>query len=108
MLVEAGVALVLHTDGGRSVQVHSATGVVEVPVPAVDVVDTIGAGDAFGGAFAAWWDQAGLGRADLHDRPSVCAAVEAAVEVSALSCTRAGAEPPGRSELGERWSPGRR
>ena len=108
MLVEAGVALVLHTDGGRSVQVHSATGVVEVPVPAVDVVDTIGAGDAFGGAFAAWWDQAGLGRADLHDQPSVRAAVEAAVEVAALSCTRAGAEPPGRSELGERWSPGRR
>lgn len=108
MLLDNGVALVLHTDGSRSVHIHNAAGEVEVPVPAVEVTDTIGAGDAFGGAFAAWWDQAGLGRRDLGDGVAVRAAVAASVEVAALSCMRAGAQPPRRAELGDRWSPSRR
>jgi fructokinase len=107
MLIDGGAPLVLHTDGGRSVNIHSATGEVEVPVPLVEVVDTIGAGDSFGGAFAAWWDQAGLGRHDLDDRDAVRAAVAAAVEVAAVSCTRVGAQPPRRIELGDKWSPTR-
>ena len=97
----------LHTDGGRSVHVHWATDQIEVPVPSVDVVDTIGAGDAFGGAFAAWWDQAGLGRRDIGDHDAVRAAVTAAVEVAAISCSRVGAQPPRRVELGDKWSPAR-
>jgi fructokinase len=105
LLLEDGASAVLHTDGGRSVRIHWTTHDVEVPVPAVQVVDTIGAGDAFGGAFAAWWDQADLGRRDLHDRDAMCAAVAAAVQVSAISCTRVGAEPPRRAELGGKWSP---
>ncbi len=107
MLLALGARLVLHTDGGRAVHIHWATDEVEVPVPAVDVVDTIGAGDAFGGAFAAWWDQAGLGRRDLADRGAVVAAVAAAVEVAAVSCARVGAQPPRRAELGNKWSPTR-
>lgn len=107
-LLEGGASLVLHTDGGRSVQVHWPAGEPAiVPVPAVEVVDTIGAGDAFGGAFAAWWDQAGLGRDDLGDRDAVRSAVEAAVEVSAVNCCRVGAQPPHRDELGEKWRPAR-
>jgi fructokinase len=107
MLLEDGASVVLHTDGGSSVHIHWATDQIEIPVPAVDVVDTIGAGDAFGGAFAAWWDQAGLGRRDLHDREALSAAVGAAVEVAAVSCTRVGAQPPLRAELGGKWSPAR-
>lgn len=107
MLLEDGASVVLHTDGGCSVHIHWATEEVEIPVPAVEVVDTIGAGDAFGGAFAAWWDQAGLGRRDLHDRDALSAAVGAAVEVAAVSCTRVGAQPPRRVELGDKWSPAR-
>ncbi|MEP7113908.1 MAG: PfkB family carbohydrate kinase [Ilumatobacteraceae bacterium] len=106
-LLEGGAAMVLHTDGGRSVHIHWATEEIEVPVPAVEVVDTIGAGDAFGGAFAAWWDQAGLGRRDIDDREAVRAAVAAAVDVAALSCTRVGAQPPRRVELGDKWKPTR-
>jgi fructokinase len=105
MLLSGGAAVVLHTDGSRSVHVHTKSGAVEVPVPKVKVADTIGAGDAFGGAFAAWWDQAGLGRDDLTDHVVLGAAVTAAVEVAAVSCTRVGAQPPRREELGERWSP---
>ncbi len=107
LLLADGARLVLHTDGGRSVHVHWATSELEVPVPAVEVVDTIGAGDAFGGAFAAWWDQAGLGRGDLDDRDTVRSAVNAAVEVAAVSCARVGAQPPRRAELGDKWSPAR-
>jgi fructokinase len=107
MLLDGGAQVVLHTDGGRSVHVHWADDEVVVPVPAVEVVDTIGAGDAFGGAFAAWWDQAGLGRHELRDHEAVRAAVAAAVEVAAVSCTRVGAQPPRRAELGDNWSPTR-
>jgi fructokinase len=107
-LLEGGATVVLHTDGGRSVHVHWPTGErVIVPVPAVEVVDTIGAGDAFGGAFAAWWDQAALGRDDLGNREVVRSAVEAAVEVAAINCCRVGAQPPHRDELGEKWRPTR-
>lgn len=102
-----GATVVLHTDGGSAAHIHWADGHIEVPVPAVDVVDTIGAGDSFGGAFAAWWDQAGLGRYDLVNRDAVRAAVAAAVEVAAVSCTRVGAQPPRRDELGDRWRPTR-
>ena len=105
MLLAGGATVVLHTDGGRSVHVHWATEEIVVPVPAVDVVDTIGAGDSFGGAFAAWWDQAGLGRHDLDDHDAVRAAVAAAVEVAAGSCARVGAQPPRRDELGDKWRP---
>ena len=107
MLLAGGAAIVLHTDGGRSVHIHWKTDATEVPVPSVEVVDTIGAGDAFGGAFAAWWDQAGLGRRDLHDHGAVQAAVTAAVEVAAVSCERVGAQPPRRAELGDKWNPQR-
>ncbi|MGZ4674261.1 MAG: PfkB family carbohydrate kinase, partial [Ilumatobacteraceae bacterium] len=108
MLLDGSAVVVLHTDGGRSVHIHTSAGEIEVPVPPVEVVDTIGAGDAFGGAFAAWWDQAGLRRNDLGDADAVRAAVAASVEVAALSCTRVGAQPPVRAELGQRWNPCRR
>jgi fructokinase len=107
MLLVGGATVVLHTDGGHSAHIHWTSGAIEVPVPAVDVVDTIGAGDAFGGAFAAWWDQAGLGRRDLDDHDAVRAAVTAAVEVAAVSCARVGAQPPRHAELGDKWRPTR-
>ncbi|MEP7048332.1 MAG: PfkB family carbohydrate kinase [Ilumatobacteraceae bacterium] len=107
MLLAGGARVVLHTDGGSGVHIHTTSGDVEVPVSVVEVADTIGAGDAFGGAFAAWWDQACLGRKDLGETDALRAAVEAAVEVAAISCTRVGAQPPSRADLGGNWNPGR-
>lgn len=104
-LLDGGARVVLHTDGGSSVHVHTGGQVVDVPVPKVTVADTIGAGDSFGGAFAAWWDEAGLGRHDLGRTDLLIRAVAAAVEVAAVNCTHVGAEPPWRDELGDRWSP---
>ena len=106
-LLSGGATVVLHTDGGDSVKIHTGAGVERVAVPKVAVVDTIGAGDSFGGAFAAWWHQAGLGRSDLADHAALRAATEAAVQVAAINCTRTGAQPPTRAELGSAWSPTR-
>jgi fructokinase len=63
-------------------------------------VDTVGAGDAFGGALLAWWLEQGLGRSELGDRQLLAEAVTFAVRAAAINCTRAGAEPPTREEMG--------
>ncbi len=99
-LLEAGPSVVLATDGGRAVLVVGRGFTFEVAVPAVPIVDTVGAGDAFGGAFLARWMDGGLGRADLADPAAVRAAVSLAVDVATLTCQRAGADPPHRDEVG--------
>ena len=63
----AGPAVVLLTHGSRGATVVSATADAVVPAPPASVVDTIGAGDAFGGGWLAAWIAGGLGRADLAD-----------------------------------------
>jgi fructokinase len=105
-LRDRGAGLILVTDGPRTVRAIAASGEITVAVPQADVVDTIGAGDAFGGAFLAWWVGNGLTRSDLAEPGAVRAALAAAVEVAAVTCTRAGAEPPWAAELAGRtgWS----
>ena len=98
-LMDRGPAAVLVTDGARAVRLVTATGVAELPVPAVQVVDTVGAGDAFGAGFLAAWTAAGRGRAELADQAALAAATRFAIEVGALTTTRAGAEPPTLAEL---------
>jgi fructokinase len=98
-LTEHGPAAVLVTDGARPVRLVTATGDMELAVPAVRVVDTVGAGDAFGAGFLAAWTAAGRGRGDLDDEAALVAATRFAIEVGALTTTRAGAEPPRLAEL---------
>jgi fructokinase len=70
------------------------------------VVDTVGAGDAFGGAFLAWWTGHGLTRADLRQPAPVRSAILAALDAAAINCARRGADPPWAHELAGRpgWS----
>jgi fructokinase len=98
-----GPAVVLLTDGLRPVVVVTAASTIEIAVPQVAVVDTIGAGDAFGGAFLARWVERGFGRSELSDATAVRDATGSAIEVAALTCQRPGADPPRRDDLG--WSP---
>ena len=101
-LLGQGPALVLLTDGPHPARAFLRDGVVSADVPAVTVADTVGAGDAFGGAFLAWWSRGGLTRSDLGQSALVCGALQAAAEVAALTCTRVGAEPPWLAEVHDR------
>lgn len=108
-LLGQGPALVLLTDGPHPARAFLRDGEqVSAEVPAVKVVDTVGAGDAFGGAFLAWWSDNELTRPDLDQRGPVQGALQAAAEVASLTCTRAGAEPPWLAEMRDRpgWRSG--
>jgi fructokinase len=98
-LLDQGSRLVLLTDGPRPARALLPGGEVSVDVPPVRVADTIGAGDAFGGAFLAWWAGNELTGADLHRPAAIREALQAAAEVAALTCTRPGAEPPWLAEV---------
>jgi fructokinase len=124
-LLRGGSSLILATDGPGTVRAFMPDAMLQEEVPNVKVVDTIGAGDAFGGGFLAWWTSNGLGRADLRPPDAVRdglrqmdlrranerldnvrRAVKAAVAAASLTCTRPGADPPNLSELRTRgWWP---
>jgi fructokinase len=98
-LLDQGPALVLLTDGPRTARAFMLGLEISVDVPDATVVDTIGAGDAFGGGFLAWWEGHGRTRSGLADADDVRAAVQLANLVAALSCTRPGADPPWAAEI---------
>jgi fructokinase len=95
-----GPAVVLVTDGSRPVRVLTPSGTELVPAPPVEVVDTVGAGDTFGGAFLACLVHDGVGPPDLVDPAVALRAARFAVRASAAVCARAGANPPTLAELG--------
>jgi fructokinase len=99
-LLDAGARVVLVTHGERGATVLTAAGDATIPAPRVRVADTIGAGDAFGGAFTAWWHASALGVAGLARHDAVLAAARFAALVAARTCERAGAVPPRLDELG--------
>lgn len=100
-----GPSAVLVTRGGDGVHVITADSTSLVEVGAVQVVDTIGAGDSFGAGFLAWWTASGLGREHAADAGRLVEAVGAANRVAAMVVARRGAEPPWRTELPDDWAP---
>ena len=98
-LLEQGPTLGLLTRGPSGALVVTRTAEVAVPAPRAKVVDTIGAGDAFGGGFLAWWHERGLTREDLGTIDLAVEATAFACLVAARTCSRPGASPPYRSEL---------
>jgi fructokinase len=98
-LMSGGAAAAVLTRGGEGAVAMTASGEVAVPAPPTDVVDTIGAGDAFGGGFLAWWRRAGYGREQLSDMGAVVEATRFACLVAAKTCERPGASPPRLEEL---------
>lgn len=99
----SGPALVVVTRGpDGAVAVRPDGSSVEVPGEAVTVVDTVGAGDAFTAGLLAHLDGTdALSRAALLalNDAEVAAALTFARRVAAITCTRAGSDPPRASEL---------
>jgi len=97
------VVVTLAASGAVGLRRHGQP--VRVAAPPVAVVDTIGAGDAFGGGLMAWWhDHGQLGRAAGRDGTALtdeelAAALRFAGEVAGRTCARVGADPPWRHEL---------
>ncbi|MGH2474317.1 MAG: carbohydrate kinase family protein [Candidatus Limnocylindrales bacterium] len=102
-----GPRVVLLTDGPRHARIVTRRGTTALPPPRVEVVDTVGAGDAFGGSFLASWFEIGAGAGaggdgptdDLDDDAALVAATERALVVASLTTTRRGADPPTAAEL---------
>ena len=101
-LLDLGPAAVLVTDGPSPVTVLTESQERSIPVPVVDVVDTIGAGDAFVAGFLTWWTAHALNQHEAADPNALVRAVTAAVEVAAAECTAQGANLPANF----RWSAG--
>jgi fructokinase len=92
----AGARLVVITLGGRGALASLDGHRVTVPTPAVDVVDTVGAGDSFTAGLlhrlAALGHLGGrLDRLNLEDLTDACTF---AARVAALTCSVSGANPP--------------
>ena len=95
-----GVSLVVVTLGARGAFGAHRHARLGVDAPRGEVVDTIGAGDAFGGALLAWLHDHGAIRPDLQLEPdAIKAALEYACLAGALTCARSGADPPRKAEM---------
>lgn len=103
--LDDGPSLVVVTRGGDGSVARTRSGRVEVAPPPVDVVDTVGAGDAYMSGLLIALDAEGLldvsARQRLRelDDAMVRRLTELAGRSAAIVVGRAGAEPPWRHEL---------
>jgi fructokinase len=99
-LLGEGIALVVVTLGAQGAYGAHRDFRVSVKAPEVKVVDTIGAGDAFGAALLAWMHDHAAIQADVRlERDGLESALRYACLAAAITCTRPGADPPWKWEL---------
>ena len=99
-MLAAGARLVVITLGRRGALGITAGARVQVRAPAVEVVDTIGAGDTFGAALLAWLTEHDALQPDLDiGARDLESALSFACQAASVTCTRAGADPPPRAEV---------
>jgi fructokinase len=95
-----GVKLVVVTLGAQGAYGAHDGHRMSVSAPPVDIVDTIGAGDAFGAGLLAWLHDHKAIRPDLRlHAEQLKAALDYACLAASLTCARAGADPPRKSEM---------
>jgi fructokinase len=106
-ILNMGPCLVIATlgpDGALALLRRHDGGIIRVSAPAVDVllVDTIGAGDTFHGAFLSWLEIKGMmsrfALANMSDT-DLYEALFFANKAASIVCSRRGAEPPTRNEV---------
>ena len=96
--LEKGVQLVVITRGANGVVGVTADGVVDVPGIKVTVVDTVGAGDTVGAIIVEAVIQRGILNLTGSNLKEV---LHRAAVAAAITCSRAGAQPPRAFELTE-------
>jgi fructokinase len=103
--------LVVLTCGAEGAMGFGEGYTVTVPAPAVQVVDTVGAGDSFMAAMLALvcdWGVASeaAGALDVLDDRRIELLLRGAVTAAGMTCSRRGANPPRRAELPPTWPAG--
>jgi fructokinase len=96
-----GPAVVVVTLGADGAQVLLRDEVLHAPGRAVEVVDTVGAGDTFTAGFLSVLHARGRlgGRLDAVSADDVRAALDVGLRAAAVTCSRPGADPPRADEL---------
>ena len=92
-----GVSIVVVTRAGKGLSAYSSESVIDVPAVKVEVVDSVGAGDTIGAVMVEGVLQHGLEKLRGDALKSV---LERAAKAAAITCSRAGANPPTLDELG--------
>lgn len=99
--------LVVVTDGPRGSSAYAGGLVVHEPAAPVRVIDGVGAGDSFTSALLAiLWESDAVstyGSGVPADEASLRRLLRGAAHVAAITCGRAGANPPYRAELDPDW-----
>lgn len=103
--------LVLVTHGAHGASAFTRDRALRAPAPSIGLVDTVGAGDSFMAAALAGlvgWGitNAGPGALSALDDDRMRTLLDSAMAAAAVTCSRRGADPPTRRELGPAW-PGR-
>lgn len=103
--LDLGPGLVVVTRGGVGADAISAQGLVHVDVPKITLSDTIGAGDSFMAGLIVALDERGLANASARQRVrdtslgDQSGILEFATRCAAITCSRAGANPPWTTDL---------
>jgi fructokinase len=84
------------TRAEKGLKAYSNMGVVEVPAVKVDLVDSVGAGDTIGAVLVEGVLNHGVENLGGERLKSV---LSRAAKAAAITCSRAGANPPSREEL---------
>ena len=99
-ILEAGARLVVVTLGSQGAFAITDNMRLSAQAPRVDVVDTIGAGDAFSAGLLAWLHEHDRIHVELNlEADELRAALEFGCLAASLTCAKAGAEPPTRVEV---------
>lgn len=100
--LKAGAKIVVITKGGEGVEAFTKSYSLQRPSVPVQVVDTVGAGDTFTAGLLCSLERAGLltkaGLASI-EQSALTSCLDFAARAAAITCSRAGANPPWSHEL---------